>query len=494
MLDEKEGQDCQPDQNRLEFQKEQEENGMPVGEWQSQVTEQTQEGGQAYAGEQTEYPPYPHNNREYIPYQISELKPKTKTVNKMDKKKNKHFLNFVYLVGAAVLFGLIASAVFQLSNFKKGSEKYVKATEQETVYTELETAVQAVEEEAAKESPQSGVSAVSEVAQIAMPSIVAITNRPVQETRGMFGFFEPYESSGSGIIVGQNDTELLIVSNNHVVENAEILSVCFYSQEAGQGNLDDDSVSEAYIKGTDPQNDLAVIAVKLSDIPEDTLNQIKIAEMGDSESLLVGQQVVAIGNALGYGQSVTTGIISALNRDLSIESYASALIQTDTAINPGNSGGALLNMQGQVIGINSIKTAAEAVEGMGYAIPISAAKPSIDKLMNRTTREIVEGDEKAYLGISGITVSSDAAAAYNMPMGLYLREVIEGSPAANAGFEQGDIIISFDNTGITTMESLQTLISRYRAGESVEVVIQKLVDGEYVEETVTVELTTRPRK
>ena len=331
------------------------------------------------------------------------------------------------------------------------------------------------------------ITGVSDVAAAAMPSVVSITNKSVQEVQNLYsvyGYGAPtYEqestSCGSGIIIGKNDSELLICTNNHVVENSTELSVGFA----------DESVCEAVVKGTDASNDLAVVAVKLDDISSDTMDAIKVAEIGDSDKLVVGQQVVAIGNALGYGQSVTTGIVSALNRTIDIDGYQADLIQTDAAINPGNSGGALLDMQGRVIGINSAKAASNGVEGMGYAIPISNAKSILEDLMNKKTRtDKVDEADSAYVGIAGQGVSGEMSSLYGIPEGIYLTEVQENSPAADAGLQKGDIITKFDGSSVTSMQDLKTQLAYYAAGEEVPVTIQRQNGSEYEEQKVTITL------
>ena len=287
------------------------------------------------------------------------------------------------------------------------------------------------------------------------------------------------ESQGSGIIIGQNDSELLIATNNHVVEDADTLSVCFV----------DDQAYEATVKGTDADNDLAVIAVKLSDISDDTMSQIKIAEIGDSDQLQVGEQVVAIGNALGYGQSVTTGIVSAVNRQLEDSDSENGFIQTDAAINPGNSGGALLNANGEVIGINSAKINSSAVEGMGFAIPISDASDVIQNLMNKETRSKVSDEERGYLGIKGYDVSEEGAQMYNMPTGVYVKEVMSGGGAEKAGLTKGSIITGFEGSSISGMSSLQEQLQYYKAGEEVTLTVQiPDKNGEYTEKDIKVTL------
>lgn len=326
-------------------------------------------------------------------------------------------------------------------------------------------------------------SGVADIAEAAMPSIVAITNKSVQEVRSFFQgrtFQYENESCGSGIVIGENDTELLICTNNHVVEDANELTVSFI----------DENSCEAQIKGTDPANDLAVIAVKLEDIDQDTLDQIKIAQVGDSDDMRVGEQVVAIGNALGYGQSVTTGIISAKDRTINMGDGSSYedLIQTDAAINPGNSGGALLNMNGEVIGINSAKASSSGVEGMGYAIPVSKALPILENLMTKETRSQVDDSEAAYLGINGEGVTSEVIQLYNVPAGVYVTAVGEDTPAEEAGLQRGDIITAFDDMAVTNMQELANRLKYYKGGETVEMTIQTAPNGAYEEKTIQVTL------
>ena len=333
---------------------------------------------------------------------------------------------------------------------------------------------------------------VSAIADKCMPSVVSITNKGVQEIRSWFGTYEQETSgSGSGIIIGQNDTELLIVTNHHVVADSKELSVYFsFDEEAEEQN-----VVSAKIKGYDSQKDLAVISVNLSDIPSDAKSKISIATMGDSSKLRVGEQVVAIGNALGYGQSVTTGIVSALNREVSVsgatgEIITNKLIQTDAAINPGNSGGALINMNGEVIGINSIKMASQQVEGMGYAIPITAVETIIGDLMNKETRDKVDSTKSGYLGIECLSVTSDVAKAYNLPIGCYVKNVIKGSTAEKAGICAGDVIVKLDGSTIASDTELIEALGYYEAGETVDIVVKSRELG-YEEKTLSVTLGSR---
>lgn len=327
--------------------------------------------------------------------------------------------------------------------------------------------------------------------QIACPSVVSITNVGTQEFQTIFGNYEQdTQSSGSGIIIGKNDTELLIVTNNHVVSGAKELSVYFNSDGDA---ADDSNVISAKIKGTDPNKDLAVIAVKLSDIPDETMESIKIATVGDSSALKVGEPVVAI-VMLRLWLSVTSGIVSALNREVTVQSdgqnITNKLIQTDAAINPGNSGGALLNSKGELIGINSVKFISEDVEGMGYAIPISDVESIIGNLMNKETRDKVDDAQKGYLGISNmVDVTDDVSKNYNMPVGVYVKTVLEGLGSDKAGMQDGDIITSVDGTTVSTSDQLREMMSYYSAGETIEVKVQRLRQA-YEEQTLQVTLST----
>ena len=413
-------------------------------------------------------------------------------------------------IALAVIFGLVAAVVFQAANF--AADRFLN-TGKSSVQIKTTDSVD-LQETASDDSTADKVLSDSEngtvaaVAQASMPSVVAITTVSVQEIPSFFGYSShQYKSAstGSGIIVGDNDDELLIATNNHVVDGATTLSVCFIGDDVANaetetvnagdnGDLNVEDAVSAKIKGTDADNDLAVVAVKKSDIPEDTLNQIKIAQIGSSDDLAVGQQVVAIGNALGYGQSVTSGWISALNRTISTDdgTNSTGLIQTDAAINPGNSGGALLNMKGELIGINSAKYADSAVEGMGYAIPISKAKPILEELMNRETREKVDSNKKGYLGVSLASLTTEAIEMYNMPTGAFVRSVEDDSPAQEAGICKGDIIVKFDGQKVSDGDDLLDKLQYYKSGEQIEAVIARATNGEYEENTVELTLGTRP--
>lgn len=433
---------------------------------------------------------------------------------KNKKKKNKGGqMSFGKRLGmaaaTAAVFGLVAGSVFVGVTY---TGNQLLPEKESTKIENTQTSSGSVDSGSLinqKSSSDSG-SGVSEVARNVMPSVVSITGISIQEIPNYFGFgTQKYEgqSSGSGIIVGQNDTELLIATNNHVVKDTNSITVCFTNQDGTAAvsdtltdtstnggdtdsqNVDLENAVEAKIKGTDADNDLAVVAVKIEDIPEDLRSQIKVATLGDSDSLVIGEQVVAIGNALGYGQSVTSGYVSALNKKVSSENADSTFIQTDAAINPGNSGGALLNMKGELIGINSAKIASDEVEGMGFAIPISKAQPILDELMSKETRDKVEDENKAaYIGITCKNVTSDAAEYYNMPLGVFVDSVSEDGPADKAGIQAGDIIRKIDGTSVETFDNLTEQLSYYEAGEKIDFVISRANGGEYKEQTVTVEL------
>lgn len=428
---------------------------------------------------------------------------------KKPSSKNKKAAKLAKKIGAialsAVLFGGVAGGTFQAVNHFAGSTTATATTTTAQQTTSNSSLLKAAA--TSSSSTSTGTMDVSTIAKNAMPSIVSITNQSVQEVQNYFSMFgygaqtpqtEKTTSCGSGIIIGKNDTELLIVTNNHVVEDADTLSVSFVNNQ----------VCKANIKGTDADNDLAVIAVPLSEIPDDTMSSIAVATMGDSDSVEVGEQVVAIGNALGYGQSVTTGIISAANRVIdsdsssdgssdgttadtsSTDTTGKTYLQTDAAINPGNSGGALLNMNGEVIGINSAKLASTEVEGMGYAIPVSRVSDIIENLMNEQTRTKVAAEDQGTIGIKCLDVSSQIQQAYNMPAGVYISEVTSGSAAENAGLKSGYVLTSFDGHSITSTSELKSLLQYYSAGETVEVEVQVPDNGSYETKTFSLTLGT----
>ena len=392
---------------------------------------------------------------------------------------------WVTVVAMALVFGLIAGGtmfgVNAAGNYLAGND----SSSDQVGQTQTTSS-----DSNSSSSDGSGQGTVAEVAKNAMPSVVTISTMSVEEMRSFFGGTQQYEveGAGTGVIVGENDTELLIATNNHVVEGATSLSVGFIDEESVEGE----------VKGTDVNNDLAVVSVKLSDIPEDTMNQIKIATVGDSDDLQLGDQVVAIGNALGYGQSVTSGYVSALDRDLTLTDQSgttinsTGLIQTDAAINEGNSGGALLNMKGELIGINEAKSSSTstgaAVDNIGFAIPIDKAEESLQQLMNLKTREKVDASQASYLGIRGEDVSAEASELYGIPTGAVITEIVENGPADQAGVKKGDILTELDGRSISSMAQLQDVLQYYAAGETVDLVVQRSDNGEYQAQTLSITL------
>ena len=412
-----------------------------------------------------------------------EQQEKTKKVR--EKKPMTTGKKWATVVAMALVFGLIAGGtmfgVNAAGNYLAGNDSASNQVGQtQTTSSDSNSS----------SSDGSGQGTVAEVAKNAMPSVVTISTMSVEEMRNFFGGTQQYEvqGAGTGVIVGENDTELLIATNNHVIEGAASLSVGF---------IDEESV-EAEVKGTDVNNDLAVVSVKLSDIPADTMNQIKIATVGDSDQLQLGDQVVAIGNALGYGQSVTSGYVSALNRDLTLTDQSgttinsTGLIQTDAAINEGNSGGALLNMKGELIGINEAKSSSTstgaAVDNIGFAIPIDKAEESLQQLMNLKTREKVDASQASYLGIRGSDVSYEASEMYGIPTGVVISEVVENGPADQAGVKSGDVLTELDGHSISNMSQLQDVLEYYAAGETVDIDVQRADNGEYQAQTLSITL------
>ncbi|MCI9541412.1 MAG: trypsin-like serine protease [Lachnospiraceae bacterium] len=399
------------------------------------------------------------------------------------KKKSSKGKKVVTFIAKAAAFGLIAGAAFWGINAAG-----------KLIYPEAEPTQKNIQLPVTVTNSKETVSGstilldVADVVEEVMPSVVSVVSHLSNEiTYGPFSFGkQEYNSSGSGIIVGQSDTELLIATNNHVVEDAISITVTFTDKTPE--NLSDDISVEALLKGSRSDNDLAVIAVPLENIPEEVLSYIKIATLGDSDNLRVGEGAIAIGNALGYGQSVTTGCISALNRQVKVNDLQMNMIQTNAAINEGNSGGALLNTKGEVIGINSAKYADTGVEGMGYAIPISSAVDIINELMNRATRTIVDEEERGILGIRGLEIPADYERSYGTPAGFSVQEVIEGGAAEKAGIKKYDIIVRVDGQTIKSYEDLSNLLQYYKAGETVKVVVKYMENHEYVEREVELTL------
>lgn len=406
------------------------------------------------------------------------------------KRKNSWARKAAGITAAAVLFGTVAGGVMTGVNYVGARLTGLSdITASASAETEGTTTAQIPETKAASDdqstTPVSTVTDVSSIAEKAMPSLVAINDTMTVEQNNFFGMPQTYQaqSSGSGIIVGQNDTELLIATNNHVVSGATDMKVTFT----------DSTQVAAAVKGTDSATDLAIIAVKLSDIPSDTMSKIKVSTLGDSDHVKVGEQVIAIGNALGYGQSLTVGYISALNREITDENgIQHTYIQTDAAINPGNSGGALLDLNGNVIGINAAKNASTEVEGMGFAIPISKDQEILNNLMTKKTREAVDESAQGYLGIQGTNIDANASKEYGMPVGIYVYKIVEGGAAANSDLKEKDIITKFDGQSVTNMEELKQMLTYYEGGSTVELTVQSLVNGAYVEHNVQITLGTKP--
>ena len=440
-------------------------------------TTQNNQQSTGYGNQNGNYGTY-GSNTSYQSYAYgSNPKPEKK---KKERKPGGFGKQLAKCAALALVFGLVAGGVMTGVNYASG--KVLGTTNAGNVQASLTTGDDSTVQPTAISSSYVATD-VSDIVDEVMPSIVAITNVSQTEYQSFWGQSKTYESTscGSGIIVSQDKEYLYVATNNHVVEGANSLTVTF---------ANDDTVS-AEIKGTDPSTDLAVVKVALSSIKDDTMSAIKVATLGSSDTLKVGESCIAIGNALGYGQSVTTGVISALNREVSVSdsssstNYTAELIQTDAAINPGNSGGALLNTAGEVIGINSVKYSDTSVEGIGYAIPMDTAKPIIEELI---TKEKVDESNSAYLGITGVDVTSDVAKTYNMPTGVYVAQVMEGAAAEQAGIQKGDIITKFDGKDVTSMEKLSYNMQYYAAGTTVDVVIERSSNGQYEEQTISVTL------
>ncbi|HJD34018.1 MAG TPA: trypsin-like peptidase domain-containing protein [Candidatus Mediterraneibacter tabaqchaliae] len=402
-----------------------------------------------------------------------------------EKKSHKNLMRAAAVTGFAILFGVVSSGVFLATNvvgerllgLRSSDEAAAASSDKISSGTSLSTSSSVV------------TSDVSKVVEKVMPSIVSITSMSVQEVQSFFGgtYEQTSEGAGTGIIIGKNDTELLIVTNNHVVEGSDTLTVTF----------DDQSSVEANIKGTDAAYDVAVIAVAMDQISDDTMDAISVATLGDSTKLKIGEPAIAIGNALGYGQSVTTGVISALDRSVSTtdtqtgetQESGAKLIQTDAAINPGNSGGALVNVNGEVVGINSAKLTGESVEGIGYAIPISDVSDLIQNLMNQETKTKVPEDERGLLGITGMSVSDAFSQQIDVPAGVYVMEVSRGSGAEKAGMTKGSIITAINGSSVDSMEALQEQLQYYAKGETVSLaILVPQTNGEYEEQSLDVTL------
>lgn len=403
------------------------------------------------------------------------------------KKKKGLFLRVLGFMAAALAFGVISGAAASGYHyiFKYNKDNIIVADDKDGD-SEDASIIELTDEDLAQPVNIEGIiTDVSDVVEKVMPSIVSITSTDIITRYDIFfgrKFNQQVEGSGSGIIIGQSDSSILIVTNNHVVDNAEEIKVEFI----------DEYKANAVIKGADAGSDLALLEVSIGDLPEDTLNAIKVARLGDSDKLKAGEMVIAIGNALGYGQSVTVGYVSALNREITNQGVTLKLIQTDAAINPGNSGGALINISGEVVGINSLKFAGTRIEGMGYAIPISDAIPMINLLMNNKASKVTE---MGFLGINAETarnVTRDISAQFNMPVGIYINDVIQDSPAEEAGLKPGHIIVRFNNIKVETIDDLINILSYSKPGDEIVLGIMELQNGEYVEKSLNVTLGRRP--
>ena len=435
---------------------------------------------------------YSYNNggqQTYGTYQYSTGNA-TGTVNAPAKKSNVVAKVIAAVAILALVVGGVGASYYVINNqsalmgigeSSKQEEALEEPQQQASAKTVEQTETQdKIQSTTVSAETKAVVTDVTAVVSEVMPAMVIIHNNYTQSA-SFFGYTQTQEAtaSGSGVIVGQNDSELLVATNYHVIEGADTLEVIF----------NDETTVQAYVKGTNSDMDLAVIAVMKEDLSSETMDQIKIATLGDSDALILGEPAIAIGNALGYGQSVTTGVISALDRTIELEDGSTrAFIQTDAAINPGNSGGALLNLQGEVIGINSNKLGGTTVEGMGYAIPISAAKPIIEELMNEETKIRYSDDERGYVGIKGVTVTSDVSQVYGLPIGVYIAEASVGGGAANAGLTKGDVIVGFEGNEITSMDDLQTRLQYYPQGATVQITVMRQNGAEYVEQTFDVTL------
>ncbi len=450
-------------------------------------------------------PPEPRYEHYHLGQKEPDLDDGSGKQDKPENRPNSFVRKLIATIALAVVFGVVAGGVFW--GMKAAADRYA-GDDKDTVRIGSTDTITEYTSKGTRETA-SGKGSVAEVAEATMPAVVAITTVSIKEIPSFFGYatYQKRSSeSGSGIIVGENEEELFIATNNHVVEDSSTLSVCFIGDDVenaeeeslnlvtGDGDLNLEDAVTAKIKGTDEMNDLAVVTVKKADIPEDTLSRIKVAKLGSSDSLTVGEQVVAIGNALGYGQSVTSGWVSALNRNISTEDGSGTdLIQTDAAINPGNSGGALLNMQGELIGINSAKYADYAVEGMGYAIPISKAQPILENIMNRKTREIVDEEKAAYMGIRLRNRSQEVIQMYDMPIGAFISGVVPGAAADEAGIREGDIVETLDGLQVSSEKDLLEKLQHYEAGETVEVCVARFTDEGYAETTLDVTFDFRPQ-
>lgn len=411
------------------------------------------------------------------------------------KKRERKGGMMALTIALSLVMGTVGGALGSSMVMKYNKEEAPQVSEQQTEETSVIQQTEQLYATPMTATTQTGLS-VKQISEMCMPSVVAITNKGEAEIRSFWGtFIKETEGSGSGVIVGKTDSELLIVTNYHVVSGSKELSVLFSYQEQME-NSSDAEIVRGEIKDYDAAKDLAVVAVDLNTLSQEALDNIKVATLGDSNELALGDQVVAIGNALGYGQSVTTGIVSAVGRSMTTENSADSTgsaneyIQTDAAINPGNSGGAMFNMKGELVGINSAKVADTTVEGIGYAIPISDIKDDMESMMQRETRVLVEESERGYLGVSVSNVTDEINQAYDIPIGAYISSVTEDSPAEKAGLQRGMVIAELDGRTVRTREELVEYLSYYKAGEAVNLVVKVRTEAGYEDRNISVTLYT----
>lgn len=429
---------------------------------------------------------YQYNNAQYQQYSqtVENSKEAKKRAKKMKKQQKAAKRNAKASKLALAAAGLVAVAAVSMGTTYASLQLFGNDTENQVVIQSTSTNANTTKTSKVSTTNSGSTVVTTDVSSMVsevMPSVVTISNIGTETYSSFFGQSGTYEysSSGSGIIAGQSDSELLIVTNHHVISGADTINVTFV----------DGKTYQADVKGSDSTIDIAVIAISLDEVESETLNQIKVATLGDSLKLSVGEPAIAIGNAMGYGQSVTTGVISALDREVTVDNVTNTLIQTDAAINPGNSGGALLNLAGEVIGINSVKYASTEVEGMGYAIPISDVTDVINDMMNKETKKKVDESQAGYLGIKAVEINSSVSQTYNMPQGIYVAGVDEGGAAEKAGIKKGDIITKIAGTTVTSSDDLTSELEYHEAGSTVEIVVQSPVEKGYGYEEKTYEVT-----
>lgn len=476
------------------------ENKNPYTVWRAEENTANTGGAQSQADSYSNIYGNPNTANSWTNYTEAKKQKKEERARKRAQRAanaNPNFgIKLAKCASIALVFGLVAGTAFEGSSYLMSevlgtNEPSAVSTTNPGSEKDAATEIGRTEKTAITTSVPSGMD-ISGIVEECMPSIVAITNLSQVQLQNFFGQIQNYEvpSAGSGILIDEDNDYLYIATNNHVVESAAN-SRAVNTETTLTIQFCDNTTASAEVKGTDRSSDLAVVKVKKADVEKDTLSKIKIASFGDSDNVKIGSQAIAIGNALGYGQAVTGGWVSALNREVTIqddttgESFTNELIQTDAAINPGNSGGALLNSSGEVIGINSSKYSDTDVEGMGFAIPANTAKPIIEDLIER---EVVSDDKAAFLGIIGVDVTSSVAKSYNIPEGICVTEVTRGTPAETYGLQKGDIITKFDGKAVKSLKSLQNMLKYYEADTKVDITLQRMGDGGYQEQTISVVL------